>query len=401
MSSGQSQSATQQLSVPEENQLRDELQLRAPADIQADAAENPELEAKADDFVNQLLSFDAEDENAKAASRGAAEGFGMELQKRSANQSGMLKNPLKKLSKRSTEGGDVANALVDLKVTVEDLDPGKFDFEAGWFTRLLGRIPGIGTPLKRYFTKYESAQTVINAIIRSLENGRDQLARDNVTLQEDQKRMRELTKKLEDAIVVAQLMDQKISYRLERDIPESDPRHNFIKEELLFPLRQRTMDLQQQLAVNQQGVLAAEVIIRNNKELIRGVNRALNVTVSALEVAVTVAMALADQQIVLDKVDALTKTTNSLIAGTAKRLKTQGADIHKRAASSQLDMAALKAAFVDIQAAMEDLSRFRRDALPKMANTIVEMNKLTEEAEETIVKMEKGNQSTPTLTLDI
>lgn len=401
MSSAQAQAVEEKLNVPEEKQLREELQLMEPEKTKADATENPELDAKAEEFVNKLLSFSADDEAAKKASRGAAEGFGLDLQKRSANQSSMLKNPLKKLSKRSEEGGDVANALVDLKMTVEDLDPGKFDFQAGWFTRMLGMLPGIGTPLKRYFSKYESTQTVINAIIRSLENGRDQLARDNVILQEDQKRMRELTKKLADAIIIAQLMDQKISYRLERDISSSDPRHKFIQEELLFPLRQRIMDLQQQLAVNQQGVLAAEVIIRNNKELIRGVNRALNVTVTALEVAVTVAMALADQRIVLDKVNALTNTTNTLIAGTAKRLKTQGAEIHKKAASSQLDMAALKAAFADIQAAMDDLSRFRVNALPKMANTIVEMDKLTASAEESIIKMEQGNHAKPTITLDV
>jgi len=38
-------------------------------------------------------------------------------------------------------------------------------------------------------------------------------------------------------------------------------------------LRQRIQDLQQQLAVNQQGVLAVELIIRNNKELMKGVDK--------------------------------------------------------------------------------------------------------------------------------
>ena len=71
-----------------------------------------------------------------------------------------------------------------------------------------------------------------------------------------------------------------------------------------FALRQRRSDLQQQLSVNRQDVLTMEIIIRNNKGLIRGVNRALNVTVGALQVAVTVAMALENQKIVLNKVTA-------------------------------------------------------------------------------------------------
>jgi uncharacterized protein YaaN involved in tellurite resistance len=61
------------------------------------------------------------------------------------------------------------------------------------------------------------------------------------------------------------------------------------------------MDLQQQLVVNQQGVLSIDLIMRNNVELTRGVDRAINVTVSALQVAVTLALALANQRITLEK----------------------------------------------------------------------------------------------------
>ena len=140
--------------------------------------------------------------------------------------------------------------------------------------------------------------------------------------------MRDLTLYLTQQVALAQALDEAIQYKLEREISPDDPRRSFIEEELLFPLRQRTMDLQQQLAVNKQGVLATEIIVRNNRELVRGVNRAVDVTVSALQVAVTVALALAHQKVVLDKVEAVNRTTSTLIAGTAERLKTQGTAIH-------------------------------------------------------------------------
>ena len=54
--------------------------------------------------------------------------------------------------------------------------------------------------------------------------------------------------------------------------------------------------------MNQQGIIAMEVIRRNNLELIRAVSRAENVTVAALRTAVTVAGALYHQKIVLEKV---------------------------------------------------------------------------------------------------
>jgi uncharacterized protein YaaN involved in tellurite resistance len=242
---------------------------------------------------------------------------------------------------------------------------------------------------------------VINAVIRSLEDGREQLKRDNVTLTDDQRMMREMIDKIESAIALGQVLDAKLQAQLDNEIPQTDPRYAFIAEELLFPLRQRIMDLQQQLAVNQQGILAMEIIIRNNKELIRGVNRALNVTVNALRVAVTVALALADQQIVLEKVTALNQTTNELIANTAQRLRTQGTEIQKSASQTQLDMETLKAAFVDINEALQELARFRQEALPQMASSILEMERLTDEASQIIAKKERAARVEPIIPLEV
>ena len=161
------------------------------------------------------------------------------------------------------------------------------------------------------------------------------------------------------------------------------------------------MDLQQQLAVNQQGVLATELVIRNNKELAQGVNRALNVTVTALQVGATVAMALANQKIVLDKLDSVNKTTSDLIAGTAARLKTQGVEIQKRAAGTQISMDSLKSAFADINTALTDLSTFRMAALPQMASTILELDQVTQDAQKTIQNVEKANLARPDVKIEI
>ena len=184
-------------------------------------------------------------------------------------------------------------------------------------------------------------------------------------------------------------------------MPSEDPRRRFVEDEILFPLRQRIQDIQQQLAVNQQGVLAIELIVRNNKELIKGVDRGINVTVNALNVAVTVALALANQKIVLDKIDAVNLTTNKLIAQTAAQLRTQGAAIHKQASSTQLDIEVLKKAFVDVNAALDDISNLRKEALPQMANHILEMDKLTRASEESIRRLEKGTQLEPAVKLEV
>ena len=349
-----------------------------------------ELRAQAEAQVQQLLSIDPTNEDARAAARDAVDSMGRDLQQRSATRSRMLQAPLKEISHGTEDGGEVAKSLSDLRIEVEKLDPSGLDTDAGWLTRAIGRIPGVGTPLKRYFMRYESSQTQIDAIVNSLEKGRDQLKRDNVTLGEDQKQMRELTHALTDQIALAQELDAVVVDKLATEITSDDPRRQFVEEDILFALRQRTLDLQQQLAVNQQGVLAIEIIIRNNRELIRGVDRAIDVTISALQVAVTVALALAHQKIVLDKIEAINTTTSAMIAGTAERLKTQGAQIHQQASSTMLDMESLRTAFADIDTALEEISTYRREALPTMASTILELDALTAESEAAIERMEQG-----------
>lgn len=355
---------------------------------------------RARSLADQLLSFDPADESSREQRRVAIEEMGRDLQRAAATRSRMLQQPVRDMARGSDEGGPVAKSLVDLRIEVEKLDPTSIDLDPGWFTRLVGAIPGVGTPLKRYFMKYESSQTVIDSVIRSLEGGRDELKRDNVTLGGDQKAMRDLTNYLAEQVALAQALDEAIVYQLEREISTDDLRRKFIEEELLFPLRQRTMDLQQQLAVNQQGVLATEIIVRNNRELIRGVNRAVDVTVSALQVAVMVALALAHQKVVLNKVEAVNRTTSDLIAGTAERLKTQGTAIHEQAAGAMLDMDSLRSAFEDINIALDEISRYRREALPQMANSILELDRMAEEGEAAIERMEHGEASRSQIDLE-
>lgn len=389
-----------QLLVPDTETIKQEIALVEPTAIHVEEGEDTELESKASALVSELTRVDPNDHDRRQAARSSMESLAVQSEQEAARRSAMLEEPLRGLANRADDGGEVAVSLVDLRTQVEELDPADLDFDGGWLGRIIGKLPGIGTPVRRYFTRYESAQSVIDDIIRSLNKGKEQLKRDNITLSEDQKGMRSAGFQLEKAIKLGQLVDQKLEYQVSRDLATDEIRSRFVQEELLFPLRQRIQDLQQQLLVNQQGFLTIEMILRNNKELIRGVDRAVNVTVNALQIAVTLALALNHQKIVLDKIEAVTSTTNNLIAGTARRLKTQGAEIQKRAADTALDIDVLKGAFQDINEALDDVSRYRQEALPNMANSIIEMDRMAKEAEQSIRRAEDAQAHAGQLTID-
>ena len=65
-----------------------------------------------------------------------------------------------------------------------------------------------------------------------------------------------------------------------------------------------------------------------------------------------------------------------------------------------LQMDSLKSAFADITSAMDEISRFRREALPKMAESILEFDQLTAQGKAAIERMDQAKQARPTLQID-
>ncbi|MEK3964261.1 toxic anion resistance protein [Paenibacillus sp. FSL R7-0048] len=356
--------------------------------VKPEPEEVSQLKTLAVNNVSAILDLNLESLDKRKAVLQSIDSFGMETMRSSSDKNSLLQVSVGNLSKTGDEGGQVAKGLTELNLQLKDLDPSAVDFAK---TGFLGKF---FNPLRSYFAKYQKADAVISDIIISLDKGKTVLKNDNTTLEFEQQALRELTKKLQKEIQLGMLMDQEIETQLEaaklRD--EDEEKVRFITEEVLFPLRQRVMDLQQMLVVNQQGIMAIEVVIRNNKELIRGVDRARNVTVSALKISVTVASALYNQRIVLKKIELLNQTTDSLISGTSKMLKNQGAEIHKQSLESSISVDTLKQAFTDVLSALDSISTYKQEALPKMRETINQFRELADNGEQQIVRLEKGNK---------
>lgn len=267
---------------------------------------------------------------------------------------------------------------------MRDLDPSAIDFAKS------GGLGKFFNPVRRYFERYKTADAEIADIVRSLDRGKATLTADNTTLELEEAAMRDLTKKLSEKVDIAMQLDRSLTTEIERRKAQNEDEKlvKFVEEEVLFPLRQKVMDFQQLLVVNQQGIVAMEVIRRNNLELIRAVDRAQSVTVSSLRVAVTVAGALYNQKIVLDKVKALNATTESMIASTSRMLKEQGTEIQRQATEATVSPETLKQAFADALGALDDISTYKQEALPRIAQTIQEFKQIAEKGEARLKQME-------------
>ncbi|MDG0871585.1 toxic anion resistance protein [Paenibacillus thiaminolyticus] len=366
----------------------EEIQAAIEQEVKPVPEEVAKLKEMADANVATIMTLDIESlENRKEILQ-SIDAFGMNTMRSSSEKNALLQVSIGRLSKTGDEGGDVAKGLAELHTQLRDLDPSVVDFAK---TGFLGKL---FNPLRAYFLKYQKADSVIADIVVSLEKGKTTLKNDNTTLEIEQQTLRDLTKKLQKEIQLGTMMDESIEAQIElAKLRNEDPdKIRFITEEVLFPLRQRVMDLQQMLVVNQQGIMAIEVVVRNNKELIRGVDRAKNVTISALKISVTVASALYNQKIVLKKIELLNQTTNNLIASTSRMLKNQGAEIQKQSLEANISVDTLKQAFSDVMSALDSISAYKQDALPKMRQTINQFRELADDGEKQIQRLERGHK---------
>ncbi|RXZ82043.1 toxic anion resistance protein [Paenibacillaceae bacterium] len=366
----------------------EEIQSAIVEEVKPEPEEVKQLKELASNNVASILQMDIESLEKRQQILQSIENFGMGSMRTSSDKNKLLQVTVGNLSKTGDEGGPVAKGLTELQLQLKDLDPSVIDFAKS------GVLGSLFNPLRRYFAKFQRADAVISDIILSLDKGKVVLKNDNTTLEIEQQMLRELTKRLQKEIQLGMLMDEEIDAQLNaaKLRNESEDKIRFISEEVLFPLRQRVMDLQQMLVVNQQGIMAMEVVIRNNKELIRGVDRARNVTVSALKVSVTVASALYNQKIVLKKIELLNETTNNIISATSKMLKDQGAAIHKQALEASISVDTLKQAFTDVLSALDSISTYKQQALPKMRDTILQFRDMADTGEQQIQRLERGQK---------
>ena len=263
----------------------------------------------------------------------------------------------------------VANSLVQLRRTVQDLDPAKQGLLSGAEHRLLGVIP-FGNKLRDYFHKYESSQNNINAIIQALYSGQDELRKDNASIEQEKVNLWAIMQRLQQYDYMAKKLDAAVSQQVTAAQASDPARAKQLQDDVLFYVRQKDQDILTQLAVSVQGYLALDVIRRNNVELIKGVDRATTTTVSALRTAVIVAQALANQKLVLDQITALNTTTGNLIESTSELLRQQSAQIGEQAATSTVNLAQLQKAFDNVYATIDQIDNYKVQALDNMKKTV-------------------------------
>jgi len=403
-----SQQANQRLQPP--GATESVLTLTAPAPTQAvaataaprlapavEAAALPGLDAKVEGYLTSLMSVEPRSPEFTAKATDVRTMGDDDIRRAAESSNRLLKSPVKALQEGGlAEGSQVGSTLLELRRTVEDLDPK----EASGAKKFLGMIP-FGDKLTDYFHKYQSAEGHLDAILHALRDGQDELGKDNAALNLEKQQLWEAMGRLNQYVYVAERLDARLAAGI-ADIEAINPeKAKALRDDVLFYVRQKHQDLLTQLAVSIQNYLAIDIVIKNNIELIKGVDRASTTTISALRTAVMVAQALGNQKLVLTQITALNTTTSNLIERTSEMLRDNSVAIQEQAAAATIGLPQLQAAFENIYATMDAIDSFKVQALDNMAATIGTLETVVGKSRDYLDRVEHQDQRVTRGSLDL
>jgi uncharacterized protein YaaN involved in tellurite resistance len=331
-----------------------------------DPAALPGLDSKVDTFLSALMTAEPRSPEFAAKASDVRSMGDVDIRAAAETSNRLLQSPVRALQEGGlSEGSTVGKTLLELRRTVEELDPK----EATGVKKLLGLIP-FGDKIEDYFRKYQTAQSHLEGILHALRNGQDELGKDNAALNLEKQQLWDAMTRLNQYVYVAERLDARLSAAIAELEATNPDKAKAFREDVLFYVRQKHQDLLTQLAVSIQNYLAIDIVIKNNIELIKGVDRASTTTVSALRTAVIVAQALSNQKLVLDQISALNTTTSGMIERTSQMMRDNSVAIQQQAASATIGLPQLQAAFANIYATMDAIDTFKVEALDNMAATI-------------------------------
>jgi uncharacterized protein YaaN involved in tellurite resistance len=360
--------------------------------IDADAAKR--IDAMVATFIGGVRSIDVHGDDYRRRVDDIDSLADREIRTTSDMSNRLLDRPTRAMRGLGQGDAPIAKSLLDLRRSVEELNPARHDLTQGGPRKLLGVIP-FGDRVRAYFAKYQKSQSHIEGIVGALREGGGELERDNAAIAQEQKALWSQMETLRQYAYMAEQLDTGLEAQINHVAIGDPERARVLQEDILYPVRRRRQEILTQLAVAVQGYAALRVVEVNNRELVRAVRTATTTTVAALRTAVMVAQALTNQRLVSDQVKAVNETTSAMIESTSSVLREQTATVEEQAASPGIDMGSLQRAWDNVFAALDQIDTYKLRALEAMKITVRDLSDQVERSQAQVERLHAADATSP------
>lgn len=323
-----------------------------------------------------------------------------EIQAKANSNFALLRTSLGRVMDRMKESGDTSSIPADLKKLRQIMDqinpfPAirqmKKSRNAGFFSRLFRRTPGIGRILANIAMRFESVQTQIDAVIQSLEGGSDKLLENAIEIDERYKSLKELSREVKLAAYQLQFMIK----RLEEAKPSlDDPAKIMAVDKAEARLMRRLQNLKVTENAFAQFFVTMNQTMDNHENLRDSIRSMIDLVRPVLENGLALKVAQQDERQIAEALEATQDYLGSLMASIAEESMDNAATVARIANQPLAGFQDLVKAYKILTMRMDDAQRIEADMTSSARRNIAELELMTTDLERRAEAQEAGLEAT-------
>ena len=318
--------------------------------------------------------------------------LGVREQQKASKEIGLLKTRVgTMLGQLEGEGAEIPRTLIELRHTMDEINPNVLSQPTG-IAKWVGKVPGVGTVLKRIAVKYESVQTQIDHIMNGLRHGKDKLLQDNAELEQLYEQVGQAQRGVQESAYIGELLWQKIEDKLAE---ATDPAERQKLQAMMHRVAMRVQDLRTMEQVNLQFFASIDMTIQNNDTLCEQVDRTVMVTQSLLTVGLAIQAALASQKQIATAVKSVQESTAAMLEANAAAIGRQTAEIGEMQNNPVIALESVKKAHNSLIEAMDKMEEIRAVGTEKARAGIAELNKMSAALEPKVEALQAAGDLPP------
>lgn len=300
--------------------------------------------------------------------------MGVREQQKASKEIGLLKTRVgTMLSQLDGEGAEIPKTLVQLRYTMDEINPQVLGQPSG-VAKWLGKAPGVGKVLKRIAVKYESVQTQIDQIMSGLRHGKDRLLQDSAELEQLYDQVNLAQQGVQQSAYVGELLMQRI------EDSSADVTDNALRQKLQtmsHRVAMRVQDLRTMEQVNLQFFASIDMTLQNNDVLCEQIDRTVMVTQSLLTVGLAIQAALASQKQIASAVKQVQDSTAAMLEANAAAIGRQTKEIGEMQNNPVIALDRVKNAYNSLVGAMDEMEQIRLSGTEKARAGIAELSQMS------------------------
>ncbi len=357
---------------------------------------------KAEDNAQLIVARIIEDPEDRDALRSAVN-LGEGVQGKANDEFKLLRTSMGRVMERMKQTGQstsIPNDLKQLREVMDSINPYpaieqiKKARTAGFFSRLLRSVPGVGKILADIARRYESVQTQIDVIIQSLESGTDKLLENSLELEERYKNLKNLQQTVKLGAYELQFVLKKVDEAKPR---VSDP----LKQQALAKAEAKVVRRLQNLKVTEnafaQFFVTMNVTLDNHENLREAVRSMIDLVRPVLENGLALQIAQQDEKQIAEALESTQDYLGQLMVNVAEESMDNAAQVARVANQPLARFQDLIKAYKILTTRMDEAQKVENAMIAAARKNIDQLEVITSDLEKRAESQEIARESTSTV----